>query len=83
MPQQPSSDRLKSIARFDDMLGLDACLSQPMPTALDFIGASDAMRNNMWLVIDRNRPVMSVRLQVLNACEAECHRIGMAVAGHG
>ena len=84
MPQHPNSDRLNSSDAFDDDM-FDLVLSLPLPlaTAVRSEAARDVICNDMWLVIDRDRPVITFRQQVLDAMEAERRRIGTAVAGHG
>ncbi len=83
MPQRSNSIRLNSAVAFDDMLDLVLSLPLPVATAERPEAACDVTCNDMWLVIDRDQPVISIRQQVLNAMEAERRRIAPAVAGHG
>ena len=83
MPHRPNSIRLNSAAVLDDMLDLDRCSPLPVLTTASLNGEPDDIPKDIWLVIDRDRPVISFRQQVLAAMEAERRRIEPAVAGHG
>jgi hypothetical protein len=84
MPQQPNfNKRGSSAASSNDTLDLILSLPQPVSAAVSPHVEDDAAHNDMWLVIDHDRPVITFRQQVLDAWIAECRHIGMAVAGHG